>query len=539
MLLSSLFRPVLHHKRPSTLIHIANHFRCPKHFQAGRHIVTTETAPKQDINIRPFPRKTSDPLRILFCGSDQFSCASLSALHALHKEQPDLVESIDVLVRPGKPAGRGLKRIAVGPLFHLAHELNLPLHQRDTFTGWDLPLPGRVTDHKTGKTTIIPHPDPTVRHRPHHPFNLLIAVSFGLFVPPRILNTLKYGGLNIHPSLLPDLRGPAPIQWALLLNRTHTGCTLQTLHPKTFDNGAILLQTPPPGVPIPQDSTTTHDLLTTLATEGASMLVQGLRNNHHVPPHIPSSITPVPPEGQIDLQHAATGYRDAPKITKADLAIDWGSMLWASRDHHLYPAGQWTASDLARRFRAVGAGAGAGAARVTGRGLWTHAFTTRQPNEQRLIFEDVEAVVCPAVLRDVVRMIVRVKQKQQQQLAVVDGSSDSGTNDILPRGRVGNVVFGMQPDLAMPQRQFRVPVLKEEAKTSVVVPIRVPYRIVNGVVEVLENEVAAIRVKRIKVEGRASEEASRALKPFWEKNVIVEDLSRLEYAMDVIAKQVD
>lgn len=211
-------------------------------------------------------------------------------------------------------------------------------------------------------------------------------------------------------------------------------------------------------------------------------------------------------------------------------------MLWASRDEQLYPDGQWTASDLARRFRAAGAGGNGARAR----GLWTHAFTITQPSEQRLIFEDVEAVVCPGVLRDVVGMIVGVKeQRQQQQQQQLAADGEGGENEkAFPRG-VGNVVFGMQPDLAVPQREFRVPVLVEEGRTSVVIPIRVPYRIVNGVVDVVENEVAAIRVRRIKAEGRASEEASRALEPFWERNVVVEDIPRLDYAMDVIAKRVE
>ncbi|PSR97632.1 formyl transferase, partial [Coniella lustricola] len=229
-------------------------------------------------------RTRSEPLRILFCGSDNFSCASLSALHNLHKANPSLIESIDVLVRPGKPAGRGLTRIAVGPLYHLAESLALPIHQRDTFTGWDLPLPGRVTHPKTGVKTIFPHPTSTLPHRPYSTFNLLIAVSFGLFVPPRILNRLRYGGLNIHPSLLPDLRGPAPIQWSILARRACTGVTLQTLHPTEYDNGHILKQTPPPGLLMPENATT-PSLLALLAREGATLLTSALQQGLHVPPY--------------------------------------------------------------------------------------------------------------------------------------------------------------------------------------------------------------------------------------------------------------
>lgn len=66
-----------------------------------------------------------------------------------------------------------IKRVAL-------EELSLPIHQIDTFTGWLPPRP-------SGES-----------------INLVVAVSFGLLVPPRILNNAKYGGLNVHPSMLPE-----------------------------------------------------------------------------------------------------------------------------------------------------------------------------------------------------------------------------------------------------------------------------------------------------------------------------------------------
>lgn len=69
------------------------------------------------------------------------------------------------------------------PIKDAARELSLPVHEIDTFTGWSPPIyPGS----------------------PQEVINLIIAVSFGLFVPPRILGAAKYGGLNLHPSLLPE-----------------------------------------------------------------------------------------------------------------------------------------------------------------------------------------------------------------------------------------------------------------------------------------------------------------------------------------------
>ncbi|KAH6641712.1 hypothetical protein F5144DRAFT_619131 [Chaetomium tenue] len=116
--------------------------------------------------------KKSDPLRILFCGSDEFSCASLKALHNEHKHNTNLIQSIDVVVRPSKPTGRGYKVIREVPLRGLAEQLSLPIHVRDTFTGWDMPKPDGDS------------------------INLIVAVSFGLFVPPRLIHASKYGGLN-------------------------------------------------------------------------------------------------------------------------------------------------------------------------------------------------------------------------------------------------------------------------------------------------------------------------------------------------------
>ncbi|KAK3903838.1 Methionyl-tRNA formyltransferase [Staphylotrichum tortipilum] len=235
--------------------------------------------------------KKSDPLRILFCGSDDFSCASLRALHDEQKRNAELIRSIDVVVRPGKRKGRGLKVLSEVPVRTLAEELGLPIHERDTFTGWDMPEP-----------------------EGHH-INLIIAVSFGLFVPPRLINASKYGGLNVHPSLLPDLRGPAPIHHALLRRSTHTGLTVQTLSPLTFDAGIPLAQTPRPGIPITPSLSSIAALTAHLASLGADMLLSVLRQGLHAPPNEPFPGYTPPAEGE-ELQHA-------PKITVWDSEVVW------------------------------------------------------------------------------------------------------------------------------------------------------------------------------------------------------------------------
>lgn len=219
------------------------------------------------------------PLRILFCGSDAFSIASLRALSEAKKNIPGLIGSIDVVHRPAKRTGRGLKVLKEAPIYHTATQLNLPTHPIDTFTGWIPPTP----------------------------ISLVIAVSFGLLVPPRILNLAHHGGLNVHPSLLPDLRGPAPIEHAIWKGRECTGVSIQTLHPRHFDQGSVLAQTPKPGVPISR-TTTSKELQDELAEQGAEMLVDVLRDGRYLEPK--------------ECERWYEGPMDhAPKVTKEDRQI--------------------------------------------------------------------------------------------------------------------------------------------------------------------------------------------------------------------------
>ncbi|KAJ3475701.1 hypothetical protein NLG97_g9369 [Lecanicillium saksenae] len=282
-----------------------------------------------------FAKDKSDALRILFCGSDDFSCESLKALHAEHRRNKALVESVEVMVLPPKRMGRGNKKLAQLPCKELAEELGLTIHERKTFRDWTLP----------------------------EGTNLVVAVSFGLFVPPRILSSARYGGLNVHPSLLPHLRGPAPIHHAYLRGDQHTGVSLQTLDPTAFDHGTILAQTPAPGITMPEKQSF-QDLKHYLAVGGARMLVQGLRDGVHVPPHKAAGWAPGPAEGE-KLVHA-------PKTTKADLEIDWKA---------------WKVDGIIRRLKVFGA-------------AWSRAVVSSGKDKgasKRVLFIKAKAVKADAV----------------------------------------------------------------------------------------------------------------------------------------------
>ena len=184
-------------------------------------------------------------------------------------------------------------------------------------------------------------------------------MSFGLFVPPRILSSAEYGGLNVHPSILPkyapqaiyhfysdrdSFRGPAPLQHMLLAGEKVAGVTLQTLDEKSFDHGVILAQTQYPGLHIPSpDHCTYSDLLEFITPKAAELLVRGIKDRLFVPPLVDVGwLIPTP------LIHA-------PKITPSDRQVDW--LFWDSvtidRCHRSLGrlwSNIWINSGIARRF---------------------------------------------------------------------------------------------------------------------------------------------------------------------------------------------
>lgn len=131
------------------------------------------------------------------------------------------------------------------------------------------------------------------------------------------------------------------------------GISLQTLDDKQFDHGTILAQTPFPGLPIPPTAPL-GEVLHYAATQGAEMLVQGLRDGVHIPP-------------LRDVGWKATDLTNkelthAPKVTKADSEVDWIS--WT------------TAEQFQRRMRVLGS-------------VWTIAVNDKG-DSKRLIFTAVQ-----------------------------------------------------------------------------------------------------------------------------------------------------
>ncbi|MEK7165738.1 MAG: methionyl-tRNA formyltransferase [Patescibacteria group bacterium] len=104
--------------------------------------------------------------------------------------------------------------------------------------------------------------------------DLLITADYTQKIPSELYSKTKFGGLNVHPSLLPAYRGPAPVPWAILNGEKVTGVSIVTLS-EQFDAGIIVAQEKEPIKP----ADTTDTLLTRLFVKGADLLIKTLRNN--------------------------------------------------------------------------------------------------------------------------------------------------------------------------------------------------------------------------------------------------------------------
>jgi methionyl-tRNA formyltransferase len=214
-------------------------------------------------------------LRIIFMGAAELSCASLQALAGNPQFQ-----IAAIVTHPDHPKGRGLKP-QPSPVKSLALKLKLPVLQ-----------PERARDGQF-----------IAELRPLQP-DLIVVVAYGQILPPAILDLPRHGCLNVHTSLLPKYRGPAPIQWTIANGDNETGVTIMKMD-VGLDTGLIVSQSRMPIRP-EDDSATLHDQLARL---GAELLVQT------IPDYVAGKIQPVP--------QPAEGASHAPKIKKEDGHIDW------------------------------------------------------------------------------------------------------------------------------------------------------------------------------------------------------------------------
>jgi len=215
-------------------------------------------------------------MRIVFMGTPDFAVASLKALL-------DAGENVvAVITAPDKPAGRGQK-LNQSAVKVFAEANNLPVLQPEKLRD-----PQFIEDLKSFKA------------------DLQVVVAFRM-LPEMVWNMPQMGTINVHASLLPQYRGAAPINHAVINGEKETGVTTFLLQHQ-IDTGNILLATKV-AIAETDNAGIVHDKLMNAGAETLIKTVNGLRDK---------TITPIPQEDfeQEKLKHA-------PKIFKEDCLVNW------------------------------------------------------------------------------------------------------------------------------------------------------------------------------------------------------------------------
>ena len=214
-------------------------------------------------------------MRVVFFGTPEFAVPSLQAL---------LGEGFDVVAvvtQPDKPQGRSRSTAVPPPVKTAADAEDVPVLQ-----------PERPSDPAFLARLRVLVPD------------VGVVVAYGHILTPDLLGLPRLGMINLHPSLLPELRGAAPVEWAILNGFKQTGVTIMRME-EGLDSGPILLQ-------IPHDidpDETGGELAEHLSEMGAQALVEvlALYQTNGLEPH--------------PQDHARATY--APKLTRDTARIRW------------------------------------------------------------------------------------------------------------------------------------------------------------------------------------------------------------------------
>ncbi|MBR5246641.1 MAG: methionyl-tRNA formyltransferase [Clostridia bacterium] len=198
-------------------------------------------------------------MRIIFMGTPEFSVPCLEAL--INSED----EIVGVFTQPDKPKGRGYE-LTPPPVKVCAVENNIPVFQ-----------PVSMRDGVALEIIKSLNAD------------LIIVVAFGKILPKEILESVKYGCINIHASLLPKLRGAAPIQWSIINGENVTGVTSMQMD-VGLDTGDMLLKK---SVEITENMNAgeLHDILSVLGAEVLIDTIKELKNNNLNPQKQDDSIS--------------------------------------------------------------------------------------------------------------------------------------------------------------------------------------------------------------------------------------------------------
>jgi methionyl-tRNA formyltransferase len=213
-------------------------------------------------------------VKVLFWGTPAFA---LPALRALSEEGHVVV---GVVTQPDRPAGRG-RGVAMSPVKQEAVAQGIPVLQPERARGDEFLAQIRALDA-----------------------DLSVVVAYGQILRPEVLAVPRLGSVNIHASLLPELRGAAPIQWAVVRGHAVSGVCIMRME-AGLDSGPVLLRVEEPIQPDESAS----ELGARLAEVGAEALIEALA---------------VMEDGEMvehAQEHARATY--APKVDRETARLDW------------------------------------------------------------------------------------------------------------------------------------------------------------------------------------------------------------------------
>ena len=215
-------------------------------------------------------------MRVVFWGTPEFAAPSLRALVG------EGFEVVGVVTQPDKPQGRS-REIIPSPVKQIAIEEEIPIFQPRNAKDPELYTKLRELES-----------------------DLSVVVAYGHILPQKIIDVPKRGTVNVHASLLPALRGAAPIQAAIRLGLTETGVTVMRVVP-ALDAGPMILQSSTPVL----DDETYGELQVRLSELGALTLVEAL------------TLISLGEAKEIPQDNSRATY--APKVNRESSCIDWSA----------------------------------------------------------------------------------------------------------------------------------------------------------------------------------------------------------------------
>ncbi len=223
-------------------------------------------------------------MRVVFMGTPDIAATCLKKILA------DGFEVVGVYTQPDRPKGRGMKLVA-SPVKEVALARNIPVFQPENFRA-----------------------DETVEQLRALQPDVCAVVAYGRILPQRVLDIPTKGCVNIHASLLPQYRGSAPYQWAVLDGQKETGVTAQHMAAQMDAGDIIRVAKTPIG-----ENETAGELLDRLALLGADLLSDTLAQ-------FAGGTVSATPQDESKVSFA-------PMLDKSMCPIDWTKSAKQVHDH--------------------------------------------------------------------------------------------------------------------------------------------------------------------------------------------------------------